>query len=165
MRYQPRVIHTPPFHGFLCSPLSLFATTKGLWGSYTTYSGWNLRVARAALGEIPGAPSGAIVAIVAVVTSLAFFASCFTAGSDLMKHLANHGRTLQLRSFLGGVGSRLSGGGRDDLRTVLGMLGSVYGLLIVLLVVDDNWSRRIDWVACMLAPFGALTRFFLARCG
>ncbi|CAM9385340.1 unnamed protein product [Hapterophycus canaliculatus] len=135
--------------------------TVGLCGSYTTYSGWNLRVARAALGEIPGAPSGAIVAVVAVVTSLAFFASCFAAGSDLMKHMASRGRTLQLRSILGGGGT-LSGGGRDDLHAVLGMLGGVYALLVILLVVDDNWSRRIDWIACMLAPFGALTRFFLA---
>ncbi|CAM9304874.1 unnamed protein product [Scytosiphon promiscuus] len=138
--------------------------TVGLWGSYTTYSGWNLRVARAALGEISGAPSGGIVAAVAIVTSLAFFASCFAAGSDMMKQLASHGRTLQLRSMLGGGGT-LSGGGRDELRTVLGMLGAVYALLAVLLAVDNNWSRRIDWMACMLAPFGALTRFYLARYG
>ncbi|CAN0545573.1 unnamed protein product [Ectocarpus sp. 8 AP-2014] len=43
------------------------------------------------------------------------------------------------------------------------MLGAVYVLLAVLLGVDGNWSRRIDWLACIFAPFGALSRFFLSR--
>lgn len=135
-----------------CFPLR----TQGLCGSYTTYSGWNLRIARAALGQIPGAPSGAIVTIVAIATSLAFFSACFVAGSDLMKQIASRGRRLRL--------GMLGGGGSEAVRAALGMLGSVYVLLAILLAVDENWSRRIDWVACMFAPFGALLRFFLSRC-
>lgn len=137
--------------------------TQGFCGSYTTYSGWNLRIARAALGQIPGAPSGAIVAIVAILTSLAFFSACFAAGSDLMKEITSRGRRLRL-GMLGGGGG-LGGGGSDAVRAALGMLGGVYVLLAILLAVDPNWSRRIDWVACMFAPFGALLRFFLSRCG
>lgn len=149
---------------FLFGGFVLFSLrTKGLCGSYTTYSGWNLRIARAALGQIPGAPSGAIVTAVAIVTSLAFFAACFVAGSDLMKEIASRGRRLRLRGMLGGGGGL--GGGGDALRAALGMLGSVYVLLAILLVVDESWSRRIDWVAAMFAPFGALFRFFLSRCG
>lgn len=150
---------------FLCSAFSLFfhLRTQGFCGSYTTYSGWNLRIARAALGQIPGAPSGAIVAIVAIVTSLAFFSACFAAGSDLMKEITSRGRRLRL-GMLGGGGG-LGGGGSDAVRAALGMLGGVYVLLAILLAVDPNWSRRIDWVACMFAPFGALLRFFLSRCG
>lgn len=134
---------------------------QGLCGSYTTYSGWNLRIARAALGQIPGAPSGAIVTIVAIATSLAFFSACFAAGSDLMKEITSRGRRLRLGMLGGGLG----GGGSDAVRAALGMLGSVYVLLAILLAVDPSWSRRIDWVACMFAPFGALLRFFLSRCG
>lgn len=141
----------------------LLLRTQGLCGSYTTYSGWNLRIARAGLGQIPGAPSGAIVTVVAVATSLAFFAACFAAGSDLMKEIASRGRRLRLRGMLGGGGG-LGGSGSDAVRAALGMLGSVYVLLAILLAVDENWSRRIDWVACMFAPFGALFRFYLSRC-
>ena len=115
-------------------------------------------MARAGLGQIPGAPSGAIATVVAIATSLAFFAACFSAGSDLMKEISSRGRTLRLRGMLGG------GLGGDALRGALGMLGAVYVLLALLLAVDDNWSRRIDWVACMFSPFGALLRFFLSRC-
>lgn len=131
---------------------------QGLCGSYTTYSGWNLRVARAGLGQINGAASGAIATVVAIATSLAFFAACFAAGSDLVKEIDRRGRTLRLRGMLGGGGLDLG-----DVRGALGMLGAVYVLLAILLAVDDNWSRRIDWVACMFAPFGALLRFFLSR--
>lgn len=135
---------------------------KGLCGSYTTYSGWNLRVARAALGQVSGAPSGAIVAAVAIVTSLAFFSACFVAGSDLVKGATSRGRRLRLSGLLRG------GSGGDSvgaMRGAVGMLGTLYVLLAILLAVDSSWSRRIDWVACMFAPFGALSRFFLSRCG
>eukprot|EP00752_Nemacystus_decipiens_P012655 g11209.t1 len=135
--------------------------TVGFCGSYTTYSGWNLRVARAALGQVDGAPSGAIVTVVAIVTSLAFFSACFAAGTDLMKEITSRGRRLRL-GMLGGGGG-LGGGGSDAVRAALGMLGSVYVLLAILLAADPSWSRRIDWVACMFAPFGALLRFFLSR--
>ncbi|CAN0165296.1 unnamed protein product [Pylaiella littoralis] len=134
--------------------------TVGLCGSYTTYSGWNLRVARAALGQVSGAPSGAIVAAVAIVTSLAFFSACFVAGSDLVKGATSRGRRLRLSGLL------LGGSGGDSvgaMRGAVGMLGTLYVLLAILLAVDSSWSRRIDWVACMFAPFGALSRFFLSR--
>ncbi|CAM9859216.1 unnamed protein product [Ectocarpus sp. 6 AP-2014] len=135
--------------------------TVGFCGSYTTYSGWNLRIARGALGQVSGAPSGAIVTIVSMATSLAFFAACFSAGCDVMKQIASHGRRLNIRGMLGG--GALAGGDNDAVRNTLGMLGAVYVLLAVLLGVDGNWSRRIDWLACIFAPFGALSRFFLSR--
>lgn len=78
-----------------------------------------------------------------------------------MKEIARRGRRLRLGMLGGGLG----GSGSDAIRASLGMLGSVYVLLAVLLAVDENWSRRMDWVACMFAPFGALLRFFLSRCG
>ncbi|CAN0559941.1 unnamed protein product, partial [Ectocarpus sp. 12 AP-2014] len=137
--------------------------TVGFCGSYTTYSGWNLRIARGALGQVPGAPSGAIVTIVAMATSLAFFAACFSAGCDVMKQIESHGRRLNIRGMLGG--GALAGGDSDAVRNTLGMLGAVYVLLVILLGVDGNWSRRIDWLACIFAPFGALSRFFLSRWG
>lgn len=143
-------------------PFSLLLRNKGLCGSYTTYSGWNLRVARAALGQISGAPSGAIVTIVAIVTSLAFFSACFAAGGDLVKYVASRGRRMRLAGLLGGG---LGGDSASAMRGAVGMLGTLYVLLVILLAVDNSWSRRIDWVACMFAPFGALSRFFLSRCG
>lgn len=136
-------------------------SAQGFCGSYTTYSGWNLRIARAALGQVSGAPSGAIVTIVAMATSLAFFAACFSAGCDVMKQIVSHGRRLNIRGMLGG--GALAGGDSDAVRNTLGMLGALYVLLAVLLGVDDNWARRVDWLACIFAPFGALSRFFLSR--
>ena len=127
--------------------------TVGLCGSYTTYSGWNLRIARAALQDASG-PGGAIVAIVAIVKSLAFFAACFVAGGDLVRGLARRGRTLRWQ----GPGGNSAFPGR-----AIGSVAVVYALLAVLLVVDGSRTRRIRWLACMFAPFGALLRFFLSR--
>ncbi len=151
-RRQSFLILTPT-----CPRLDVRGPPQGFCGSYTTYSGWNLRVARAGLGQIPGAPSGAAATVVAIATSLAFFSACFAAGTDLVKEIDRRGRRLRL--------GMLGGGGLDpdDARSALGMLGAVYVLLAILLAVDDNWSRRVDWVACMFAPFGALLRFFLSR--
>lgn len=150
------------WYALVCAP-PLFPTylNKGLCGSYTTYSGWNLRIARAALGQISGAPSGAIVTVVAIGTSLAFFSACFAAGSDLVKEITRRGRRMRLQGLLGGG---LGGDSADAMRNAVGMIGTLYVLLAILLAVDSNWSRRIDWVACMFAPFGALLRFFLSRC-
>lgn len=127
--------------------------TVGLCGSYTTYSGWNLITARRALRDAPG-PGGAIVTVVAIVKSLAFFAACFVAGRDLVRGLASYGRRLQWR----GRDSSSASTGR-----ALGVMGSVFALLALLLIVDDNRGRRTDWLACVFAPFGALSRFFLSK--
>lgn len=126
--------------------------TVGVLGSLTTYSGWNLRVAWAALGDAAG-PSGGIVTVVAVIVWLTFFVVCRLAGGDLVKSLARAGR-IQCRGIRGGIGST---------QRALSVLGLVFAILVVLLVVDDNTNRRDDWVACLFAPFGALLRFALAR--
>lgn len=130
--------------------------TVGLCGSYTTYSGWNLRIAGAALRDAPG-PGGAIVAIVAIVKSLAFFAACFVAGRDLVKGLESRGRRLCWQ------GNGLGNSTASFLGRAVGPIGVVYALLAVLLVTDASQTRRSRWLACMFAPFGALMRFFLSR--
>lgn len=128
--------------------------TVGLCGSYTTFSGWNLRIARGALRDASG-PGGAIVAIVSVVQSLAFFAACFVAGKDLVKATASRG-VLRWRGNREALSNTSTG-------RAIGVIGCVYALLAVLLYVDDNRSRRIKWMACVFAPFGALSRFYLSR--
>lgn len=128
--------------------------TVGLCGSYTTFSGWNLRIARGALRDTSG-PGGAIVAIVSVVQSLAFFAACFVAGKDLIKTAASRGM-LRWRGNREALSNTSTG-------RAMGVIGCVYALLTVLLCIDDNRSRRIKWMACVFAPFGALSRFYLSR--
>lgn len=136
--------------------------TVGLCGSYTTFAGWNLRVARGALGDTSG-PGGAIVAAVAAVKSLAFFAACFVAGKDLVKTAAaiNSRRGVMFRWRRGG--GREASLSNTSIGRAVGVMGCVYALLAVLLWVDDDRSRRIQWMACVFAPFGALSRFFLSR--
>ena len=127
--------------------------TVGLCGSYTTFSGWNLRIGRVALGDAEGS-TGGIFAAVSMVQTLAFFAVCYVAGRDLVKTLAENGRG---RWRAGESGSRAT--------TAWGAFAAVvtvYVIMAILLYVDDSRTRRIYWVACMLAPFGALLRFFLA---
>lgn len=128
--------------------------TVGFCGAYTTYSGWNLRMVRAALRDDVDGPGGAIVTIVGVVLSLSFFIACFVGGTDLVKTLAAQGR-LHWRGSRSGLNVRI---GR-----ALGVLAGLYALLVLLLVVDDRGGRRLDWMACAFAPLGALLRFFLSR--
>ncbi|CAM9470567.1 unnamed protein product, partial [Sphacelaria rigidula] len=64
-------------------PYLYTGVTVGFCGSYTTYSGWNLRVARAALRHVWG-PGGAVVSIVGVLLSLTFYVACFVAGTDFV---------------------------------------------------------------------------------
>ena len=130
--------------------------TVGLCGSYTTYSGWNLRIARSALRDASG-PGGAIVAIVAIVKSLAFFAACFVAGRDLVKGWASRGGRLRWQ------GNGLRNSNASSPGRTIGPIGAIYALLAVLLVLDHSRTRRIRWLACMFAPFGALARFSLSR--
>lgn len=136
--------------------------TVGLCGSYTTYSGWNLRLARGALGDASG-PGGAIVTVAAIVKSLAFFAACFVAGGDLMKTLANRGLSCRWRLSNNNGSNTTSTSNNTSAGRALGVMGAVYAVLAVLLCVDDSRSRRIRWLACAFAPFGALSRFFLSR--
>lgn len=131
--------------------------TVGLCGSYTTYSGWNLRLARGALGDASG-PGGPIVAVCSLLVSVAFFASCFIAGGDIIRTLTSRG----MISNFGGPGTSC-GTGNTSAKRALCVMGALSLLLAVLVYVDDSWSRRVDWLACMFAPFGALLRFLLSR--
>lgn len=127
--------------------------TVGLCGSYTTYSGWNLRIARAALRDASG-PGGGIVAAVWLLSSLAFYAACYVAAKDLVKRLTERGTWGRCRGW---------GAGQATSRRAIGVVVSVYVVLALLLAFDENWSRRVHWVACMFAPLGALFRFSLSR--
>lgn len=134
--------------------------TVGLCGSYTTFSGWKLQAGRMALGDARGDADG-IVAVVYIVESLAFFAACYIAGHDLVKALAAQERwrcSAREGGGNGGVGCR-----GITARAALTGIGSLYAILAVLLYVDSNWTRRTYWVACMFAPLGALSRYFLSK--
>lgn len=127
--------------------------TVGFCGTYTTYSGWNLRVARTGLRDAEG-PSGVIVMIVSILLSLAFFVACFSAGGDLIQTIASRGIG-QWR------GNR--SGSPTSIARAFGVLCLLYILLILLVIFDEEEGRRSDWIAGTFAPLGALSRFFLSR--
>lgn len=127
--------------------------TVGLCGTYTTYSGWNLRVTRAGLRDASG-PGGGIVLVVVSLLSLSLFVTCYVAGIDLVNTMASRGM-LHWRGNRRALGTPTA--------QALGMLGCLYAVLALLLHFDDKSGRRSDWVAGMFAPLGALLRFFLSR--
>lgn len=134
--------------------------TVGLCGSYTTFSGWKLRAGRIALGDAECNTDG-IVVVVYIVESLAFFATCYIAGRDLVKTLAAQG--LWHCSAREGGGSGGGGCRGTTARAALAGSGSLYAILAVLLYVDNNWTRRTYWMASMFAPLGALLRYYLSK--
>ncbi|CAM9965851.1 unnamed protein product [Discosporangium mesarthrocarpum] len=129
--------------------------TTGFCGSYTTYSGWNLQLSPAEVGDSPTLEtSDEAVAVFSLLITVVFFTCCLIAGGDVAAAMAEGLGTFprQMARF-----ARLSIG--------LGLSVVLVLTLALLLGLEgpENERRRVYWLSGLFAPFGALSRFFLAR--
>ncbi|CAM9861159.1 unnamed protein product [Choristocarpus tenellus] len=129
--------------------------TTGFCGSYTTYSGWNLEMSHVAVEEVPfTGMSNVAVAIGSILVSVVFFTSSYIAGGDTMLAADRKvGETQVIRVRY------------PKLEVTTGATILLFAILTLLVILDGPQSeqRRVYWLSGLMAPFGALTRFFLGR--